>query len=246
MREQEENERNNRIGLSTRYLTRILLVVLVLAVLTCGFRMFRLQQVIVDGLTRYTEAEFREKLEDTLFYSLTPVFCIQDTFAQKTIPFIEKYEITYVNRTTARIVVHEKRVTGGVLIMGRYMYFDKDGIVVESCVERLPDIPVISGLSFDEIVLYQKLKVQKESLYDTILQLTRLIEQNGIEVEEISFDSNYEVTLYSGENSILLGKRSTYDEQLNALQGILHAMQGRTGILDMRKYSKETPDVILK
>lgn len=246
MREQEAKVRNRERGLSLHQMTVILAVLTCLAVLIWCFNLFRLKQVNFEGLSRYTEAEFREKLEDSVLYSLTPFFCVQDMLDQKAIPFIERYEIEYVNRTTASVIVHEKRVTGGVLIMGRYMYFDKDGIVVESCIDRLPDIPVISGLAFDEIVLYQKLNVQKESLFDTILHLTRLIEQNGIVVENIFFDSNYEITLYSGENVILLGKRSTYDEQLNALQGILSAMQERTGTLDMRNYSRENPDVILK
>ena len=246
MREQEKGNRRSMGGPSIRQMTVVLAVLTCVAVVIWGFNMFRLKQVDFEGLTRYTETEFREKLEDNVFYSLTPIFCMQDTFRQKTIPFVEKYEIEYVNRTTARVHVHEKRVTGGILLMGRYMYFDKDGIVVESSIERLADIPIISGLAFEEIVLYRKLHVQKESLFDTILQLTRLIEQNGIIVEEIAFDSNYEVTLYAGNNVILLGKRSTYDEQLNALQGILVAMQERTGTLDMRNYSRENPDVILK
>lgn len=232
-------------NLSTRQIVSMVILLVCIAVVTWVFNVFRLRQVNFEGLTRYTETEFREKLEDNILYTLTPFFCMQDTWKQKTIPFIECYEIEYINSQTARVIVHEKRVTGGVLLMGRYMYFDKDGIVVETSTERLPDVPLITGLVFNEIVLYQKLSVQKDSLFDVILQLTRLIEQNEITVEEISFNSNYEVTLYSGANTILLGKRTTYDEQINALQGILSAMQEHTGTLDMKNYSKDNSDVIL-
>ena len=130
--------------------------------------------------------------------------------------------------------------------MGRYMFFDKDGIVVESADSLLEGVPVITGLKFDEIVLYKKLNVQKQSLFDTILELTRLAEQKNIITKEISFDSNYAVTLYLDDITVLLGKRTSYDEQINALSGILESLQGRTGIIDMQNYSKENGEVILK
>ena len=130
--------------------------------------------------------------------------------------------------------------------MGRYMYFDKDGIVVETSDVRLEGIPVVTGLKFDEIALYRKLNVQKQSLFDTILELTRLVEQKRIVAEEIYFDSNYEVTLTLNNVTVQLGKRTSYDEQINALGGILQSLQGRTGIIDMRNYTKENGEVILR
>ncbi len=246
MKEQETNERGAERFPTVKQLVITLIVVVCMALLLFIYNSFRLKQVTIEGLTRYTEAEFKRKLDKGILSVTTPLFCLNDTFFQEEIPFIERYEIEYVDGNTARIIVHEKRVTGGVLLMGRYMYFDKDGIVVESSAERLSDIPLITGLKFDEIVLYKKLKVQKESLYDTILQLTRLIEHNGLFVEEISFDSNYEVSLTSGPITVLLGKRTDYDQQLNALQGIFDRVEGRTGTLDMRNYSDENRDVILK
>ncbi len=210
------------------------------------YNFFRLETVSLEGLTRYTEEEFRTRLEDNFLMTITPVFALSDRIEQKEIPFIEKYETFYVDEHTARVIVHEKRITGCVLIMGRYMYFDKDGIIVESSTERIKEIPMITGLEFQEIALYRKLQIQKQGLYDTILQLTRLIEQNEILVEEIAFDSNYEVTLFCDGIVVELGKKENYDEALNALQGILQKVQTRTGSLDMRNYSKENLDVILK
>lgn len=243
---EQEKDRTEEKGLSVKYMVIILCVLVFLAMLVWGYNYYRLKSVKVEGLTRYTEEEFREKLENGVLTSLTPFFCLSDILEQKEIPFIEKYEIDYVDRQTARVRVHEKRITGCVIIMGRYMFFDKDGIVVESSTELPEGIPVVTGLEFNEIVLYQKLNVQKQSLFDVILQLTRLTEQNKIPVQEISFDSNYEVTLYVGDITVLLGKKINYDEEMNALDGILTAMGGRTGNLDMRNYSRENGEVILK
>ena len=52
---------------------------------------------------------------------------------------------------------------------GSYLYFDRDGIVVESSRIKLEDIPVITGLNFSRIVLHEQLKVQKEEMFTVIL-----------------------------------------------------------------------------
>jgi cell division protein FtsQ len=244
----KEQSKENTTGfwLSVRQMMVILGVLALLAAGIWGYNLYHLQEVTVEGLTRYTKEEFLEKLESGFPFVLTPVYCIQDSLVQKQIPFVEKYEIEYTGRQTARITVHEKRVTGCVIIMGRYMFFDKDGIVVESSDTPVEGIPVITGLKFIEITLYSKLNVQKQSLFDTILEITRLIEQKGIIAKEISFDSNYEVTMYLDSVTVLLGKRTSYDEPVKALAGILESLQGRTGTVDMRNYTKENGEVILK
>lgn len=243
---EQENEKTKESRISINFLLGVLGILLVLAAGIWSYNLFRLKNITIDGLTRYTEEEFAGMLDRGFFTSLTPVFCLTDTAFQKEIPFVEQYEIDYVDRQSVRIYVHEKRVTGCVVIMGRYMFFDKDGIVVESSDTRMEDIPVVTGLKFDEIVLYQKLKIQKESLFDTILELARLIEKHEITVQEISFDSGYEVTLELDGITVLLGKKTSYDEEINALSGILTSISGRTGVLDMRNYSGENGEVILK
>ncbi len=243
---EQKKDRTKEKWFSVKQMALVLGVLAVLAAAVWSYNLYRLKTVNIDGLTRYTEEEFLKKLDTGFITALTPFFCLSDMFHQKEIPFVEKYEIDYVDPQTARILVHEKRVTGCVIIMGRYMFFDKDGIVVESSDAPVENIPVITGLKFNEIVLYQKLQVQKQSLFDTILELVRLIEQKGIEVKEIAFDSGYEVTLYLEHITVLLGKRTSYDEPLNALSGILESIRGRTGTLDMRNYTMENGEVIWK
>lgn len=242
----EQNEDITKEKTLIRQMLWILSILAFLSALIWGYNLYRLKNITIEGLTRYTEEEFTEKLESSFLSSVTPFFCLTDTFLQKEIPFIEKYEISYVDSHTARVIVHEKRVTGCVVIMGRYMFFDKDGIIVETSTEQVEGVPVITGLEFDEIVLYQKLRVQKQSLFDTILNLTRLIEKNGLSVQKIAFDSEYDVTLYADELVVLLGKKTSYDEALNALAGIVASLQGRKGTLDMKNYSSENTDVIFR
>lgn len=241
-----ENDGEKNRFLSGRQMFYILSILLILASGIWGYNTLRLKEINVDGLTRYTKEQLVSKLDPGFWMTITPLFCLQDSVRQVKIPFIEKYEIDYIDRHSARITVYEKRITGCVVVMGRYLFFDKDGIVVETSNSKVNGIPVVTGLKFDEIVLYQKLNIQKQSLFHTILELTRLIEKNQLPVQEIEFNSVYEVTLYLENTTVMLGKQTSYDEQMNALPNILMSVKGRNGTLDMRNYTKENQEVILK
>ena len=46
------------------------------------------------------------------------------------------------------IIIYEKSIVGYVSYMSSYMYFDKDGIVVESSSSQLDGVPWVTGLDF--------------------------------------------------------------------------------------------------
>ena len=60
------------------------------------------------------------------------------------IPFYRNDECQII-RQTHHDRVYEKSVAGYVEYMGRYMYFDQDGIVVESSETRTEGIPQVTG-----------------------------------------------------------------------------------------------------
>ena len=57
------------------------------------------------------------------------------------------------------------------------MYFDKDGIVVEVTTTELPGIAMINGIEFDHIVVNEMIPVKDKNTFDTILDITQMIEE---------------------------------------------------------------------
>ncbi len=138
-----------------------------------------------------------------------------------------------VDRNSVSIRVYDKKIIGCIEFMGDYLYFDKDGIIVESTANRIDEIPLVKGLKYDKIVLNEKLEVQKEELFNVILNLTQQIEKRELDVDTISFTKQYEVTLDLGDIKAMLGKRSTYDEILAKLKNIVNEAQGKKFTIDM-------------
>ena len=130
----------------------------------------------VSGNHQYTA----EQIEDLLFdsrWSRNPIyFYVQSVFQKhKTIPFVEDYKIVFTSPTHVKIIVYEKSVVGYVTYMSSNMYFDKDGIIVESTSERLEGIPMVTGLKFGHIVLHQPLPVENPKIFEEILNLTQIL-----------------------------------------------------------------------
>jgi cell division protein FtsQ len=201
----------------------------------------------VVGSRQYTPEQITAELVKTKLDSNSLYLYLKHRyFADVMIPFVEKIDVTMTDTHTITIYVYEKMVAGCVEFMGEYMYFDKDGIIVESSTKRLEEIPVIKGLKFDKIMLGEKLVVQKDELFDVIINLTQLIQKYELDVDKITFSSDYEVTLDCGDIRVLLGKKSTYDEALSELKNILAEAQDMKITLDMRNYVKGTHNIIGK
>jgi len=226
------------------------LLILCLVIIIPAFILFvtcRLDTVIVEGSTHYTNEELQGKVITKKTDWNTILLYLRYKYGKvDSIPFVEDIDIELVNKNTVKIHVYEKVITGCIKFMGGYMYFDKDGIVVESSNEKLDEVPFITGLSFNQIILYEKLDIQKKSLFNIILNLTQLIKKFELKIDTIQFNSNYEVTLYSGDNKILLGKRDTYDEQIAELKNVLPYAEGKKLILDMKDFKEGQNEIISK
>lgn len=202
---------------------------------------YKVTTVYVDGSIHYTNEEIMDMVmggrfgDNSLFLSLK----YRDKGIEG-IPFIEMMDVSIEAKDTIRITVYEKALAGYVKYLGRYIYFDKDGIVVETSEEQTSGIPQVTGLTFDHVILHEPLPVDKPELFDEILNITQQLAKYSLSVDKIYFDSAYQVTLYFGDAKVALGDNVDIDEKIMMLQNILPSLLGKSGTLDMREYSEDT------
>ena len=227
----------------------VILILLLLGIPTLLFLFTcSLKKVVVEGANHYTEDQIKDKLLKTKVDFNSVLFYLKYNFISKPeIPFVEKLDVELVNNHTVLVTVYEKKIAGCVKFMGEYLYFDKDGMVVESASNKLKNVPEIQGLQFSEIILHQKLKVQSNSLYEVIMNISNLVNKYDLDVDVITFDKNYEITLLCDGVNVLIGKKDYYDEALSDLKNILIKSKGtRLYELDMREYVKGSKYIIGK
>ena len=199
----------------------------------------RISEVTVTGNERYT----KEELTQILFpdqWSRNSLFCFfRDRLQEHVqIPFVEDYEIVFQGPGKVEVIVYEKSVVGYVSYMSSYMYFDKDGIIVESANEALPGVPLVTGLKFGQIVLYQKLPLEKEETFQQILNLTQVLSVFELKVDRIQYGSYGDITLYLKEIEVLLGSGGNMNDKISELNDMLPHLEGRKGILHLEDYDE--------
>ncbi len=197
--------------------------------------------VHVEGNIHYTNEEIMEMVmggaygDNSLLLSLK----YRDKGIEN-VPFIEMMDVTVEARDTIRITVYEKALAGYVAYLGRYVYFDKDGIVVETSTEKTEGIPQVTGLKFDHVILHERLPVEKPEVFAEILNITQQLDKYSMSADKIYFDANYQITLLFGEARVALGNDIYIEEKIMKLQYILPDLLGKSGVLDMREYSEDT------
>ncbi len=219
----------------------IVLGVILAIVLLIGILLFAIQikEIEVTGNKHYTE----EQIVDLIFgetWSKNSAYCYYENNFQepKSIPFIEEYKVEFQSPTKVRVVVYEKSVVGYVSYMSSYMYFDKDGIIVESSGEQLPGIPWITGMEFGHIVLHQPLPVGNQSIFDQILNLTQVLSVNGVKVDKINYNSFLEAELTIGDIVVELGNDENLNGKVSELSDILPEIEGLSGTLYLDSYDE--------
>ncbi len=197
--------------------------------------------VHVEGNIHYTNEEIMEMVMGGIYGDNSLILSLR--YRDKgieNIPFIEMMDVNIEAKDTIRITVYEKALAGYVAYLGRYVYFDKDGIVVETSMEKTEGVPQVTGLKFDYVVLHETLPVEKPEVFAEILNITQQLDKYSMSADKIYFDSDYQITLLFGDARVALGNDIYIEEKIMKLQYILPDLMGKSGVLDMREYSEDT------
>lgn len=230
----------------------VLLVLFGLSVLVLGagyyvLDTYTIKNVYVEGNIHYTQEEIREIVMDgplgnnSLYLSLKyKKRGIED------IPFVDVMDVSILAPDTIKITVYEKALAGYVAYMDSFMYFDKDGYVVESSKLKTDGVPQITGLQFESCTLGRKLPVEREDIFTSIMDLTKLLSKYELSPDRIYFRNYTEITLYFADVRVALGAGNNLEEKLTVLPTFLQDLTGKKGILRMENYDRDTKTTVFE
>ena len=235
----------------TKTVKKLIVVLAALAVLfTLGLSfagVFRVRQVTVTGNAYYTKEEVVDLLLDEGILQNTLLVYLRYKYQEHPeIPFIDDFEVTMDSWQSLKIRVYEKNMVGYVRYLGQDVYFDKDGIVVESSTQELEGIPQISGVTFDSLAIHQPLSVEDPTIFDTILSITKLLTKYDLDPDEIRFGAGGELFLQLGDVKVALGTGENLDEKISRLKQLEGDLKDKSGTLHMENYTDETTHISLE
>lgn len=237
--------RKSRVGIF------VLLAVLLLAGAgAVGYvrKTYTIQTVYVEGNVHYTEEEIKAIVmsgplgDNSLYLSLK-----YKNKGIEGIPFVDVVDVDILSPDTIKIIVYEKSLTGCVRYLDTYIYFDRDGYVVESSGIKTVGVPQIMGLQFDYMVTGEKLPVQNEEIFNSILNITQMLQKYELASDKIYFNKSGEITLYFGQVKVSLGNEPVWlEDKLMILPGLLANLEGKSGTLQMQTYDADSGKYVFK
>ena len=111
--------------------------------------------------------------------------------------------------------------------------------MVESSSVRTVGVPQITGLTFDSVVLGEMLPVEDQEIFDTIFDITKLLNKYELTADKIYFHASRELTLYFGDVKVALGNEPQWlEDKVMLLPVFLETLADKSGTLQMEVYEE--------
>ena len=242
IKEERRRKKRRKIGL---YIL-LILILLIAAGVFIVMNVFTVENVVVEGNELYSSTQIENMvLNDEYSWNSLYVDLKYRFVDIGEVPFVDTMEVSLDNPHTVHIKVYEKGMLGYLYInsIGQNAYFDKDGFVVETT-EVIDGVPKITGISCEEVVLYEKLQLENSDILRDLLNLTQTLKKYNLLPDEIQYDSNMEPVLYYGTIQVKIGSEDNLSQKVVRLSIILPQLDGLSGTLHLETWTPETTDII--
>lgn len=243
IKEERRRKKRRKIGL---YIL-LILILLIAAGVFIVMNVFTVENVVVEGNELYSSTQIENMvLNDEYSWNSLYVDLKYRFVDIGEVPFVDTMEVSLDNTHTVHIKVYEKGMLGYLYInsIGQNAYFDKDGFVVETSTEVIDGVPKITGISCEEVVLYEKLQLENSDILRDLLNLTQTLKKYNLLPDEIQYDSNMEPVLYYGTIQVKIGSEDNLSQKVVRLSIILPQLDGLSGTLHLETWTPETTDII--
>lgn len=226
----------------------IFVLLLALAALVV-WKVFTVENVEVEGNELYSPGQIEQLvLNDEYSWNSLYVLLKYRFVDMGEVPFVDTMEVKLKNPHTVQISVYEKGILGCLYIesIGQYAYFDKDGFVVETSTEEIPDVPKVTGVTCEEVVLYEQLPLERGEVLKDLLNLTQILKKYDLLPQEIHYDDKLMPTLDYGGTRVVVGSEDYLTQKVVRLSAILPQLSGLSGTLYLDTWTPDTTDIVFE
>ena len=174
-RQKETSEKRTKKRLSLKQFFAIIIAFVIIGIVLITL-LCRIKTIKVEGTQYYSDKEIVSAVKEDFYIPNSVFLKLRNKIKPiETMPFVENIDIRITGLNSITIRVNENLRAGCISYAGKYVYFDKDGYALEVMNKRLKDVPLVTGLSYDNITIYEKLPVKKKGYFSKIIRITTLI-----------------------------------------------------------------------
>ena len=182
--------------------------------------------MIIGDDSRYTEDEIRAYVFDRWYENYLPLLKLYYRFRSiEPLTYTEKITISFEGDQIL-VKAYEKVPIGCLLVMNNYLYFDSEGMILDSEKENTEGLPVVEGIEYSSVTLGKVFETKRTELFPVVMNIVNQLNKYQVETETITFSEDDSVTIWCDGNRVSLGIRDSYDVPIGMLSGILKEIQG--------------------
>ena len=223
------------------------MIVLLLAAVIFFFTYYQVDEVQVMGSSHYSEKQIKKMVLRGPMASnsvLAPLLYTKKN--TKDVPFVEGYTVTRLNRHTICVSVKEKDIVGCIPYLDSYIYFDRNGVFVESSTQRNEKIPFFDGIKVKKVLLNEKLPIKDKTVMNTAVALSTIFSKNDKVPDHIEFGDDGQISLLYGDITVKLGQDEYLEDKMTRVLAILPLVSGKKGILHAENVNDNSKIITLE
>ena len=112
-------------------------------------------------------------------------------------------------------------------------------ITLESHEKKYDNVPLVTGLKYNELQMQKKIDVKDEKVFSYLLELTTAISKYHLPIDQIHIKDDGNALLISGNITVDLYDKNDIDIKIPELKGMLKKVKGKSGTIDMRYFSED-------
>lgn len=238
-----------RIGKKRVKIILFFLLFLCLSFLT-GFIMFKMgafnvRHIEVRGNKQFSDVEISEHILSDRYCRYAPyIYLKYKLFKPKVMPFVADMDVKLTGLDTVRVDVKEKPIVAYVEHMESHLFFDCDGMIVESSDRTIPGIVRVEGLNFKSYKLYERPKLDNPVILDSLNGIVRKINKYDLKPTSLEINKRGEINLKFRELTVRLGMDEALDEKLSRVASIIPMLNDKKGILKLNAYRKTGDSIV--
>lgn len=233
-----KRKRRRRLKKKFKILFISLPVVAVLVlIIIFGFRLNTVR--VTSDLNQFTASEVKTYLNKKEINN-TLLFWLKDKIGKdENVDLFEEYSVKINSPFKVTITAYEKKLEGYIKDNKNYYYIDDDGMVLKATSEKIKGIPQITGLEYDNLELYKKIKVKDEKALSALLKVISSAKEYKFEIKRFDVSQSREITLYIKKIQVQLGKEANMDSKIRAFNDLYDNVIKYEGVLDMKRLSAD-------
>lgn len=238
-----------RIGKKRVKIILFFLLFLCLSFLT-GFIMFKMgafnvRHIEVRGNKQFSDVEISEHILSDKYCRYAPyIYLKYKLFKPKVMPFVADMDVKLTGLDTVRVDVKEKPIVAYAEHMESHLFFDCDGMIVESSDRTIPGIVRVEGLNFKSYKLYERPKLDNPVILDSLNGIVRKINKYDLKPTSLEINKRGEINLKFRELTVRLGMDEALDEKLSRVASIIPMLNDKKGILKLNAYRKTGDSIV--